>query len=655
MRGFVAVLERELVERRLLAVVALVAGLLPFLVPFVSNARHLDPAELRSGAALAFGMTFTVIVAIVLGASVLAGDLAERRLGFYFSRPLPGWAVWAGKMAATALLTLGGGLLVLLPASLAGGIGLGSILPGKAVPSDLFSLGLFWVAAALFLILASHAVSVMVRARSPWLAVDLAAAAVVGLLLWDARVDLLFAGALPFSPTPWDGLAAALVFLGLAVAGAAQVMRGRTDLRRGHRVLSLTLWGLLLLVAAAGQGLSRWMLDVSPEDLEQVTEVSSSPRGSWAAFSGPARHRGEYRPRFLLDTASGRFFRTGGWWTLFSEDGGRAVWTEPSWRSLRSPDRSPDRSPELVLYHLDLRDPKAAPAATSIMFQEPFFGLALSPGGERVASIRGKRLLVEDLDREKILASIPLPEIPGVLWPDGFLRFLDSGHVLLLVRRPLREGLAQRVEGGFEVLAAVADLSPGSSLQVRSLGKVPGYPNLSLSPDGGRLFIHGGRQGISRLLDVRTGREIASLTPGQETLWTSSPRFLADGRIVFRKSRQELQVFSPGLVPERTFRFEGVLASEIGSQPAPGRLVVATAKPGGRASFNDPSPWQILLLDLATGEVRNLATGLLPAEGPNRGPASVGSRLFRDGQGGLVSLDPATGKTRIFVPGSRRS
>ncbi|HSK79975.1 MAG TPA: hypothetical protein VLQ45_26215, partial [Thermoanaerobaculia bacterium] len=206
MRGFLAVVGRELVERRLLAAVALAAGLLPFLVPFVSAARHLAPADIRSGAALAFSMTFTVVLAIVLGASVIAGDLAERRLGFYFSRPLSGSSLWAGKMVATALLTLGGGLLVLLPASLAGGIDFQGILPGRLLQSDLFSLGLFWVSGVLFLILASHAVSVMVRARSPWLALDLVAAVVVGLLLWDARIDLLFARALPLSPSPWDVL-----------------------------------------------------------------------------------------------------------------------------------------------------------------------------------------------------------------------------------------------------------------------------------------------------------------------------------------------------------------------------------------------------------------------------------------------------------------
>lgn len=640
MRGFVAVLERELVERRMLAAVALVVGLLPFLVPFVSNARHLDPADIRGGAALAFGLTFTIIVAIVLGASVIAGDLAERRLGFYFSRPVSGGALWAGKMTATALLTLAGGLLVLLPTVLAGRIDVQGVWP--SIRSDLASLGVFWAVGALFLILVSHAVSVMVRARSPWLAVDLAAAAVVGLLLWDARVDLLFARALPFAPSLWDALAAALVFLGLAVAGAAQVMRGRTDPLRGHRVLSLTLWGLLLLVATAGQGFSRWMLDVSPEDLAYVTEAFSSPRGSWITFSGPARHRGEYRPRFLLDTASGRYLRTGGVWTLFSDDGGRAVWLEPSGRSLRNP--------ELVLYRLDLGDPEAAPVATSLTFQGPFFSLALSPEGERLASIRDRRLVVEDLDREKILASIQLPGIPGVLWNDGGLRFLDSERVLLVQLRPLKEGAALMFEGGFEVLAVVADLSRGSSVQLRTVTAFPGYPNLSVSPDGERLLVHGGRQGPSKLFDLRTGREIASLEPGKGPFWLSSPHFLADGRIVSRASRQELQIFSPDLVPERTFRFDGALSSEIGGQPAPGRLIVATAKPG-RTTAGDSSHWQVLLLNLATGEVRSLAAGLLPAEGPNRGPESAGSRLFRDAQGGLVTLDPATGKIRVLVPG----
>lgn len=643
MRGFLAVVERELVERRLLAVVALVVGLLPLAVPWFSNARHLDPADIRSGAALAFSMTFSVVVAIVLGASILAGDLAERRLGFYFSRPLSGWAIWGGKIAATAILTLGGALLVLLPALLSGGIDIQGAWPGRTLRADLLSLGIFWMAGTLFVILASHAASIMVRARSPWLAVDLAAAAIVGMLLWDARLELLFMGALPF-PSFWDVLAAVLVFSGLAIAGAAQVLRGRTDPRRGHRVLSLTLWGVLLTLAAVGQGFARWTLDVSPQDLAFVREVYSAPSGSWIAFSGPARRRGNYRPRFLFDTASGRHVQTWGWSeTHFSADGTRAVWLEPAGRSLWSQ--------ELVLYSLDLRNPDSAPVRTTLFFQGYPGTLALSPRGDRLASIRGDRLLVEDLDRGKILLSIP--KLPRFMWREGVMRFLDSEHILFLQARPLGEE-TRPFGGGFEVVAGVMDLAREKSLVPRRIAAVQGYPNWTVSPDGSRILLHGVEGSSFTLFDLRTGQEIGALAPEPGGHRLGSPEFLADGRIAVRASRKELRIYSSSLVFERSFRFDDVLAPEIAGQPAPGQLIVAVARPS-RVTARNPSFWRVLLLDFATGEVRSLASRLLPAGSLRRGPRSIGSRLFQDEYGGLVSLDPATGKTRILVRGTRPS
>lgn len=639
MRGFFAVLERELVERRLLAVVALVVGLLPLAVPWFSNAPHLNPADIRDGAALAFCMTFTVVVAILLGASVIAGDLAERRLGFYFSRPLSGWAIWGGKIVAAALLAVGGGLLVLLPVLLSGGeIDIQGAWPGRTLRANLLSLGVFWVACMLFLILAAHAASVMIRARSPWLAVDLVAATVVGLLLWSARFELLFMRALLF-PSFWDVLAVALIFSGLAVAGAIQVVRGRTDPRRGHRALSLTLWGLLLTLAAASQGFAHWMLDVSPEDLTHVTEVSSAPSGSWIAFSGPARHRGEYRPHFLFDTTSGRYVRK--WWgeTLFSADGTRAVWLEPAGRSFRSL--------ELVLYSLDLRDPDATPVRTTFSFDGYTGTLALSPRGDRLASIQGDRLLVEDLDRRKILASIPLPGLTRDLWQEGGMRFLDSEHILLLQTRALSpDGGSALLGGGFEMVGGVVDLSREKSFVPRRIATRQGYPAWTVSPDGSRVLFYG-KLSIT-LLDLRTGREIATLPP------ELNPEFLADGRIAAKASSKELLIYSPDFVLERSFRFDDVLAADTGGQPAPGQLIVAVARPS-RATSKDPSSWRVLLLDFTTGEVRSLAPRLLPAGSPKSGPRSIGSCLFKDEYGGLVVLDPATGKARILVRGSRPS
>ena len=71
--------------------------------------------------AFLFGVTFPIALAIGLGASVIGEDLAERRLGFYFSRPLSGWAIWASKNLAAILITLGTGLVFVLPVALLSG------------------------------------------------------------------------------------------------------------------------------------------------------------------------------------------------------------------------------------------------------------------------------------------------------------------------------------------------------------------------------------------------------------------------------------------------------------------------------------------------------------------------------------------------------
>jgi len=48
MRGFLAVFERELVERRLLAAAALLLGLVPLVTPLLPGLGHLGGPEVRS-------------------------------------------------------------------------------------------------------------------------------------------------------------------------------------------------------------------------------------------------------------------------------------------------------------------------------------------------------------------------------------------------------------------------------------------------------------------------------------------------------------------------------------------------------------------------------------------------------------------------------
>ena len=86
MIGTFAVAAREIAERKLLFLGAFVVGLLPlgvFLIPVLRG----NPREARSVAVLLVAATIAVAFPLVFGATILVGDIAQKRLSFYFSRP----------------------------------------------------------------------------------------------------------------------------------------------------------------------------------------------------------------------------------------------------------------------------------------------------------------------------------------------------------------------------------------------------------------------------------------------------------------------------------------------------------------------------------------------------------------------------------------
>ena len=181
MKGFVAVLEREISERRLLALVAFILGLVPLALPLVPGLLPggFSAEDLRSGLAIGLTALLTVILALFLGGTIITGDLAERRLGFYFARPLSGGAIWAGKLGAALALTLATAFLVALPTLAIDGLRPWGLLandlpqPRPAFPNRAFTATWFflaWIALVLLAVLAAHAASVMIRARSALLA-----------------------------------------------------------------------------------------------------------------------------------------------------------------------------------------------------------------------------------------------------------------------------------------------------------------------------------------------------------------------------------------------------------------------------------------------------------------------------------------------------
>jgi hypothetical protein len=659
MRGFTAVFTREIFERRLLGAVALALGLVAVALPLIPGLLpgSLSVPELQGALAFGCALLLTLILALALGGSVISADLVERRLGFYFARPLAGWTVWAGKIFAALALVLGAGLLVLIPALLAGGsINLNGVwgLGEYSVTGP--SLVLTWVAGLLLVLFAAHAVSVVIRARSVWVLLDVVALALVAGLVWGALRRLQTEG-VAFRLTYWSGREGQLgilawmelglvvaLLLALVVAGALQVVRGRTDVRRSHRILSLALWGALLAAAIVFMGLSVWILAAGPDDLLGVSHVSASPAGRWVAFSGPAAWRPGYDPSFLYDVETGRSVRarfgqislndgTAGW-VSFSADGRWAVWLEYE-------DTPRGR---IVLYRLDLSRPGARPERTSISFPEIPRWVALSPDGRRIAVLHAdRRLTVEEIGG-RLLAAV---------------RFDGSGLPLLAFAGPDRVRIFDnlfaygafhaRPDEGSSTAPDIFELdltaNPPRIVPTGTVPRVRQVRELSLSPDAGRAFQRS--RDTLQLFDARSGAVLADFADGQ-----ARGSFLNDGRIAVTArvpGGQELRLLSPdGRSELWRLSFPGARTLIVADQRAPGLLRVVTSGP----KPNDPTHeiWQV---DLAHGSAQSrgrkwLGTLDLP---------EIALRLPKrpqilSGKDGLIWLDPSSLRQRVVLKGS---
>lgn len=621
MRGFVAILQREVFERRLVVLLALALGVIAAVLPLMPGFQPggMTVADLQGGMALGLALLLTVILAIFLGGSIVAGDLAERRLGFYFSRPIPGWAVWAGKMAAALVLIFGGGLLVLAPPVLVGGnLNLDGIWGvGNVISVSGGNLLATWALALLLALLAAHAAGVMVRARSPWALLDVAALAVAVGLVWGALQRLKLEGVLIRASFPagverpgivaWMELVLlAAVLLALAVAGILQVVRGRTDLRRAHRVLSQGLWGMLLAAVVLFVGFAAWVLAAGPGDLLGVTGVAAAPGGHWLAFAGPAARRSGYNPSFLYDLDSGRAVHarfglvSASNGTLgrldnavgFSADGRRVVWLEYDGTAFESP---------VTAFRMDLDRPGSRPVRTTISSRYPPRSFTLSPDGRRIAVYEWQgRLTVSSVDDGRLLAAVRYES------PSTFPRLVFAGPDILRIYEIHLPDFSPRQSASSPAPVFELDLTAGSP-QPRKTGELPsmtgGIREWSVAPAGDRILLRSAD--ALGLCDARTGMPLAILARGGHARGT----FLPDGRIAVlenptgQKSAgdRELLIFpADGRSEPRRFPFAGILGLVVADQPAPDLLRVVTFRPN--------APRELWRVDLERGTVQRLRT-----------------------------------------------
>lgn len=631
MSGLLAVAWREVRERRIMLLLALAFGFVPLLVPRIRwvalGLRTSD--EAASATANLWAVVMVVIpfgFAIALGSSIVARDIGERRLGFYFARPLAGLTVFTGKMLAAVAIVLSAFVLAALPVALTR-LGEGASLP---LQPELF---LRWmsrwglISLIMFFFMAfANAVAGAFRARSGLLIVDvialpsvLAALGLVTRQLFEAGAESaigLFTRPQPSELSVWSlFLLGAVIF---SAAGAAQVAVGRADARRGHRALSSVIWSALTLCVAAYFFYARWVLAATPRDLLWA-RVDVPASGRHLLITGSAKGRGGYWPTFLLDTAGStvtKMPRAYSW--LWAEDGAKAVAIDP-WGS------------ELVTAWLG-----EEVAFSRVSLARTWWGsIAVSPQASRILVSRSDRTAVLDVATGRELASLPLG-IPV----RGFFRGADVARAFTVPRNLP----GQRAEVAVQEL----DVRSGATSTVARIsveGNLSANAMIRFNPDGTRILLRDDR---GLMLLGGNGQPLAALSSDK----FSSFHFLHDGRVAVAETEKDgkrLRLFGSDGKELRSSLIAGggVSRAMLAGESAPGVLNAALFHGSGMRSRPES-----LFVDAGTGEVGRREPGLFPAAPNAWVPGSIGTRLFWTAErGDLVWFDPATGERRVMIAG----
>jgi hypothetical protein len=647
MKGTLTVAAREIAERKLLFLGAFVAGLLPLGFPLIPALRGNSP-EVRSAAALLLAATIAVAFPLVFGATILASDIAQKRLSFYFSRPLPAASIWAGKLVGALLISIGCALLAAAPVFLVKGEGAFTSATG-----GLGSRGPLVLAfpGVLLLFLLAHVVASMARLRSAWIILDFTLAVAFAVAITLSLRSLFLAGfwdldGMRQSPERLAWWLTAALIAALLAASCVQVADGRTDARRSHGALSATLWGLTAVFAAILGGLAWWAASARVTDLARIDGgVVTAPRGPWVAVGGPLRARRGVG-MFLFDTSGGRSVRIRSGGAVFSANGARAAWTEERIGFF-------ERGRKSDVFVANLESAKAIKTGLECSV---WSRVALSPSGNRLAVLDGSTLSVYEISdpaNPKQLATI------SVHVPSRLFAFIDDDTVRIF---PRSFGAANRNEIPPAALE-ISELSL-SSKKFLVTGRIEydALPHLRISTDG--RYLVGTREKRLTLREGRTGGLLATLS---EDLERPSLRFLSGGRIAVAgvaDGNGVLKIFLEGeKASARSIDLGPVGAAALGGEIATDRVAVSLdpflRNPSSPASH---SAWKLAVVDVSAGKIVSSFDGLVPADrfswwfSPTLPPAeaeSPASFLFLDADSRLVRLDPSTGTQTVLLGRSK--
>lgn len=634
-----AVARREIQEWRLALVVAFVLGLATLLFPLMPFSFIQDSEDLLVVLVIIVGGAFTFLLTCIVGAGLLSRELHAGGLAFYMTRPISGPVLWLGKLTGGALVVLLALLVFGAPAFLysmaTAEEGLGFFLENfsdnalaaahwhRFVPLLAFqegqaltafnpprvpelnvtgALGALGNMAWLLLLLAgTHVAATSLRTRNAWLIADIAGLALTIGVASLAVGRLVAAQAMKPLLRGEQGLVywTLLCFL---VAGALQLLIGRSDELRGRRILTMTLWPLLMVGALAFNVFASRTTQVTIDDL-----VSPTPRalGNGALLSGPTRSENGYRASFWLASETGESFELGPEeitrWHLQQRDS-RLLWS-------RCAQLVPD---DCEVWTADISGtPKvrATEIANAIDSR-----IRLSNDGRVAVAAWGwsyDQVRVHDLQSGKVLIAFQTRytidlsfDNAGNLWV--FDQDPDSARVRIW-----------RLEKGARNPEHVGDLPPQ-----RGVTSIILHPVTSsilylrrLEPEVG-LYQSDGTLLASHPIPWRTpsARKRRAPVPGL--------RLLGDGRVVLVDTGSFVVLGLNGEIEHR-IPLQDLVLTTLGGEIAPGRLLTGLITPNGGAVYE---------LDANAGTLiqRQQGSVPLPFVGDGHGPATASPLSITD-------------------------
>jgi ABC-type transport system involved in multi-copper enzyme maturation permease subunit len=637
MNKVIAIARREVQERSFIFVAATVVMLAPLLALAVPRGQFSERLGAFAVLSLIVAVNFPIALSAILGASLISRDLTEKRMSFYFSRPVSASAIWFGKLAAGIALIVGTTAITIIPSLF--------VFKNLSISGwDLQGLAGFVIVASVLALLLSHTISMMIRSRSPLLAFDVAALIVFIIALGSALTPLMLRHARFL--TAAVVLAVLLAFVVTVVAGGVrQLSRGRIDLKRNHAELSRFVWISAAITLVVVAGFMVWVKSVAPRDLREHYEFHA-PAGSWFWTGGEARHRIDYGGAFLVDSMTGQAIEVPlqfEWFGSFNRDGSAAAWAEPTnpvayfFAKLFSRGDRESLSLEILMTRLDAN---AKPMRSGILLNGLPSDLEVTPDLSRVAVIAGDSLTVYDVPSRKSLGSVRLGE------GRHSVTFATPNAVrIVTVARQGRDVWAIRARAFDTTRRAMTTL-----LDVTTQGSFGTIVSANTSNDG-RVLVARTKPGngpnpapVYRFFDLTTGRETAAISPASgETLGWSC--ILRDGRVAISVSTKEktlIRLYANGALQREMSLDKPSIARFDGELPN-GNLLISRGS-------SERNLREALVVDIERGQVISRASGIVSVVSQDwfilPSSAAQTHPIYRDVNGNVVTWNPATNEQK---------